>query len=105
VLGKDLPRARSDRPHLVERDAGLRVEVDTQLIGAVEIAAPHRPGIPVDDAQVDTPYEVSGVVGDELARGASARKVDGRRLEPWRRGLGHAFLEEELAADTVDPAL
>ena len=75
VLREHLAGAAGDRAHLVEVDVGHRVEVDAQLVGAVEVAAAHRPRVPVDHAEVDAPGEVGRVVDDELARGAPAREA------------------------------
>ena len=85
---------------------GLRVEVDAQLVGVVEVAAADRPRVEVDVAEVRRPDQVRGVDGDEL----------GRRCGPpgsvtvavWIHSgalLRHALLEERLALDAVDAAL
>ena len=81
------------------------VEVDAQLVGMVEVAAAHGPGVPVDDTQVHGPDQVRGVVGHELARVTAAGKGHGGRLQPLRRAVGNALLKERLALDAVDPAL
>ena len=47
-----------DGADLVEADLRRRVEVDAQLVGMVEVAAAHRPRVPVDHAEVDAPGEV-----------------------------------------------
>jgi hypothetical protein len=105
VLVEHVARAERDVAHLGEGDAGAGVEVDAQLVGMVEVGAPHGPGVPVDDAEVDAPDEVGAVVGDELARVAPAGEGDGGGLQPVGGAVGHALLEEGLAADAVDPAL
>ncbi len=90
---------------LRERDVRLRVEVDAQLVGMVGVGAAHRPGVPVDHAEVDPPHEVGGVVDHELAGGATAGELDDRGLQPLGRVIGDALLEEGLAGNAVDPAL
>ena len=55
-----------------EADARRRVEVDSELVRAVEIGAPARPGVEVDHPEVDRPDEVRGIVGAELGRAAAA---------------------------------
>ena len=71
----------------------------------VEVGAADGPWVPVDHAEVHAPDEVRGVVRNELARGAAAGERDGRGLDPLRRRLRHALLEERLARHPVDPAL
>ena len=68
MLLQHLAHAERDLAHLGERHLRAGVEVDAQLVGMVEIGAAHRPGIPVDHAEVDAPDEMGGVVGHELAR-------------------------------------
>ena len=47
-----------------------------------------------------------GHVGEhERARGRPVRRRDDRRLQPLRRALGHALLEERLALRAVGEAL
>ena len=105
MLLEHLAHAERDLAHLREGHARLRVEIDAQLVGAVEVLASHRPGVPVDHAEVHAPHEVGRVVGHELARVAAAREGHGRRLQPPRRAVGDALLEEGLALHAVHPAL
>ena len=104
VLLEHLAHAPGDGADLVEVDLGHRVEVDPQLVGMVEVAAPNRPGVPVDHAEVDSPSEVRGVGGDELAcvrplgNGTVAVSASPARCRA-------RVLEEEIAVDAVDPAL
>ena len=70
MLGEDVADDHRDAAHVVPSDAGRRIEVDAQLVGVVEVLAPGGPRVEVDDAEVDRPDEVRGVVGDELLGGA-----------------------------------
>ncbi len=63
VLVEHVAHAERNLAHLREGHAGAGVEVDAQLVGMVEVAAAHGPGVPVDHAEVDAPDEVRGVVG------------------------------------------
>ena len=105
VLVEHLAHAQRHLAYLRKGHIGLRVEIDAQLIWVVEIGASHRPGIPVDHAEVHAPHQMRCVVGHQLARVAPAGKRDGRRLQPLRRAVWHALLKERIAADPVDPAL
>ena len=105
VLVEHLAHGERHLATSAERDARPGVEVDAQLVGMVEVLAPHRPGVPVDHAQVDPPHEMRGVVGHELARVTAAGESDGGRLQPLRRSVGNALLKERLAGDAVHPAL
>jgi hypothetical protein len=105
VRGERLAHPERDRPHLGEPDLGTGVEVDPQLVGMVEVVPPHRPWVPVDHPEVRAPDEVRRVVGHELARVAARRERDRGGLQPLRRAVRDALLEERLARDPVDPAL
>ena len=103
LLLEHLANAARDCANLVEGDGWRRIEVDAQLVGAVEVPTTDRPRVPVDHAEVDPPGEVRGVRHHELARRASAGELDRRRRQPIRRAVRHALLEEEVAGDAVDP--
>jgi len=91
VLAQHVARAERDLAHLAPRHARRRVEVDAQLVGVVEVAAAHRPGVPVDVAQVDRPDQVRGVVGHELSGAAPGWEVHRGGLQPLRAVLGTRF--------------
>ena len=105
VLVEHLAHAQRDLAYLRERDIRTGVEIDAQLVGMVQVRAPHGPRVPVDHAEVDAPDEMSGVVRNELAGVPAAGEGDGRGLQPLGGAIGHALLEEGLALDAVDPAL
>jgi len=97
--------AQRDLAHVVPGGVGGRVEVDAQLVRAVEVGAADRPPVEVDHAEVDGPHEVGGVGRRQLARRAAGGERDDGGLEPLRRGVGHALLEERLSVGPVDVAL
>ncbi len=66
VVLQDVPHDHRDPAHVVPRGLGRGVEIDAQLVGAVEVGAARRPRVEVDHAQVDRPREVRRVLGHEL---------------------------------------
>ena len=80
-----------DVAHHVERQAGLGVEVDAELVGMVDVGAPHRPRVEVEAAEVDRPHEVGDVDRAELVGGPAARERHPDGLEPLRPLLGTRF--------------
>src|SRR5215207_5764884 len=70
VLGEHLAHDHRGAAHGIPPDAGRRVEVDAQLVGMVQIASPRGPRVEVDDAEVDRPDQVCGIVGHQLLRSA-----------------------------------
>ena len=69
------------------------------IVGAV------RPDVEAEAGQVDRPRHVREVGGHERARRRAVDGLDRRRLEPVRRVVGHALLEERLAARALREAL
>ena len=87
VLLEHLADAQRHRANLVKRNVRHRVEIHAQLVGAVEVAAAHRPRVPVDHPQVHAPRQMGGVGNHQLARRAAAREMHGRRGQPLRRAV------------------
>ena len=85
----------------VEADAGLRVEVEAQLVGVLGVGGAVRPHVEPEAAEVHRPHEVREVGGDQRARRRAVRRADDRRLEPLGRVVGHALLEERRARRAV----
>ena len=88
-----------------EPGAGLRVEVEPQLVGVLLVVGEVGPDVEAEAGEVDRPRDVGEVGGHERPR---RRAVDGlhrRRLEPVGRVVGDALLEEVLLADAVREAL
>ena len=105
VLAQHLAGQQRDAAHAVPRRVGHRVDVDAQLVGVVEVRAPHRVRVPVDVAERDRPQQVRGVDRHELLRLAAGRELQHRRLEPLRALRGHALLVDRLRLDPAREAL
>ena len=91
-------------PHRVrERRARLRVEVDAQLVGVVDVGAPHRPGVEGERAHVRAQTGTAISVGQI----SSAVRPDGNvivdRLEVVGRPLGHPLLVERVGVPVLGP--
>ena len=64
-----------DVAHRGEGHARLRVEVDPQLVGVVDVGAADRPRVQVEAAEVDGPDDVGDVDRAQLVGGTPAREV------------------------------
>ena len=84
---------------------GLRIEVDAQLVGVVDVVAADRPRVQVEAPEVHRPHEVGDVDRAQLVGGAAARERDPHGLQPLGALLGHPLLEERLAERAVGEAL
>jgi hypothetical protein len=51
-----------DAAHVVPLNAGIRIEIDAQFVGVIEIARAHRMRMQLDAAEIDDPREPGGVV-------------------------------------------
>ena len=69
---------------LVEAGAGLRIEVDAQLVGVLGVVGERRPDVEAETAEVHGPGDVREIGGDERPRRRAVRRADDRRLEPRR---------------------
>ena len=90
---------------VVEGHAGLRVEVDAQLVGVLGIGGDVGPDVEAETAEVHRPHDVREVGGDEGLRRRAVRCADGRRLEPLGHVLRHALLEERRPGRAVGEPL
>jgi hypothetical protein len=90
---------------LGEARARLRVEVQAQLVGVVGVVGAVRPDVEAQTGEVDRPGDVRDVGRHERSRGRAVDGLDRRRLQPLRRVVGHALLEERRAAGTLGEAL
>ena len=68
--------------HVVEAEAGLRIEVDAQLVGVLVVAGDVGPHVEAEAPEVDRPRDVREVGGDQRLRRRAVRRADDRRLEP-----------------------
>ncbi len=98
---KQLARDAGRAHRVVEVGAGLRVEVDAQLVGMVDVVAAHRPRVEGDRPHLRGPADDGDLGRADLVGVAAGRELDPRRLEVVRRALRHALLEERVAAAPV----
>ena len=96
--------SRTRQRHLLrvlERRAGLRVDVDAQLVGVVDVGAPRRPRVEVDRCQIGRPRDLRDLGHAELVRVPAGRERDARGLDPLGTLLRHALLVDRLALGAV----
>jgi hypothetical protein len=93
------------RARLGEARAGLRVEVQAQLVGVVGIVGAVGPDVEAQAGQVDRPGDVRDVGRHERSRRRAVDRLDRRRLQPLRRVVRYALLEERGAAGALREAL
>ena len=74
-LGERLPHDGGDRLAVLEVGARLRVDVDAQLVGLVDVGAPRRPGVEVDDREVRRPGHLRDLRHAELVRVPAGRET------------------------------
>src|SRR5919107_2729339 len=104
-LVEHLAQYRGDGDGVGEVGAGLRVEVDPQLVGVVGVGTADRPRVEVERAEVRRPDQHGLLGGTQRLRGAAAGEGDGGRLGVGRGALRHALDVERLAGEPVDIAL
>jgi len=104
----DQPELFEQRPHVVghclghgEGRAGLRVEIDAQFVGMLEVRRADRPRVEAEAAEVHGPQQMSEVSHDEGARCGAVRRADDGGGQPVGPLLGHALLEEVRAPGAV----
>ena len=90
-------RLRGRLAHVRELRARLRIQVEPELVGVRGVGREVRPHVEAEAAQVDGPGDVREVGGHERPRRRPVRRRDDRRLEPLRRRVGDALLEEGRA--------
>jgi hypothetical protein len=88
-----------------ERRAGLRVDIDAELVRVIHVRAPRRPGMEVDRAETRGPGHVRDLGHAELVRVPAGRKSDPRDLDPVGPLLGHPLLVDGLALGAAGMAL
>ena len=103
-LGEHLAHERRDDLRIGELGAGLRVDVDPQLVGTVDVGSARRPRMEVDDGEVRGPGDLGQLGHAELVGMPAGREGDARDLDPVRPLLGHALLVDHLALDAVGEA-
>jgi hypothetical protein len=81
--------------------AGLRVEVEPQLIRMIDVAGARRPRVEHDRVHLRHPDRCRGLVDDEHRMLAAAREGDLGVTHPLRHALGRVLREVLLPADAV----
>ena len=103
-LGERLTHDRGDRLRVGEVRAGLRVDVDAQLVWMLGIGTPRGPRVKVDHREVRGPGDLGDLGHAELVGMPAGGKRDAGRLDPLRTLLGHALLVDLLPVDPVGKA-
>ena len=89
-----------------EVGAGLRVEVDAQLVGVVDVGAAYRPGVEGQRARGCAAHTTAASsVGQISSAVRPLGKVIVRGLDPVGSALGHPLLVERSPVDAVRVAL
>ena len=70
-LVERLPHDRRDLLRLGEAGAGLRVDVDAELVRMLDVSPPRRPGMEVDRGEVGGPRDLRELGHAELVGGAA----------------------------------
>jgi hypothetical protein len=96
---------RGDALAVRERRAGLRVDVDAELVGVVDVTAARRPRVEVDRREVRRPRDLRELGHAELVRVTPGRERDARDLDPLRTLFRHALLVDRLALGAARVAL
>ena len=79
-----------------EGGARLRVEVDAQLVGSVDVVATDGPGVEGQRAHVRAPHRHRDLGRADLLGGAPGREGDLHRLQVVGSPLGHPLLVERV---------
>ena len=95
-LLQQLARRARDTDGVRERRTGLGVEVDAQLVGAVDVGTAYGPGVEGDRAHLGAPDGDRDLGGADLLGGAAGGEGDLGGLEIGRRPLGDPLLVERV---------
>ena len=79
-----------------------RIEVDSELIGTVEVLGSDRMRVEIDAAEIDDPGQARGLVDDDLVGGPTRGERQGRHAHPLGPVLGRPLLEEEITRGPID---
>ena len=94
---KQLARPGGDERGVFEVGARLGVEVEAELVGMVDVLAPHRPGMEGDRAHLAGPGDHRDLGGADLVGAAARGEGDLRRLHVFGSALRHTLLVEGVA--------
>ena len=90
-LVQEHARLGGDAHGVGEVGARLRVEVEAQLVGMVDVVAANRPRMKRDRAHLGRPADDGHLRGADLVRVATRRELDPRGLHVVRRSRGMRF--------------
>ncbi len=96
---------QGDGPGLVEPGAGLRVQVDPQLVGVVGVGAAGVPRVQRDGSHLCGPDDVGGTRHAQRLGAAPRREGHVAGLDPVGRTFRQPFLVDLVALDPVREAL
>ena len=99
-LGQHGPQFLRGRNRVLESGAGLRVQVDPELVGVVRVAGPRRPGVEDHGVHLHRPDRGGDLVNHELGMRAAARVDHHDRAHEVRGALG-GFFEKNCSPSTV----
>ena len=91
--------------NVVERCRRHRIEVEVQVIGAVDVVAARVPRIEIDAAEVDEPKERREILHDRKGNDIARSMRDRARFDPRGTRFRRALHEEPLAGGAVRIAL
>ena len=97
-----------DRRHLLralEARPGLRVDVDPQLVGVVDVGLPRGPGMEVERAEVRRPHHLRDLAHAQRVGVPPGGERHAHGLDPIRAMLGYALLVDRLGLGAVRVAL
>ena len=97
-LVQQLAGRRGHPDGVLEVRARLGIEVDPQLVGVIDVGAPHRPRMEGDRPHLRRPPHDGDLGRADLVGGAPGRELDARRLDIGRRAARDALLVEGVAA-------
>src|ERR671933_2975068 len=100
-LLEHLPDDARDLLRVSEGGARLRVDVDAELVGVLDVAAPRRPRVEVERREVRRPRDLRELGDAELVCVPARREADPRGLDPVGPLLRHALLVDRLPLGAV----
>src|SRR5262249_34415326 len=98
---KDTPGHQCDLQHLFPRDPWHGIEIDTQLVGMLEVLGTYRVWVQLEATEVREPGQRRRVTRHDLLRRAARGKAQLDHLDPRWAAPGRALLVEVLAVDAL----
>ena len=103
-LFQDLSQHAGDGLELRPLHAGRGIEVQSELVGMLEVLGSHRERVELQARLAGHPGEGRGVAGDDLLLGPPRGKSNEGDLDPGRTRDGRPSLPVRLAVDSVGVA-